>query len=534
MKRRPLHQRLARAAYGLLPSKAQWLVRELAGSPMLGGLSPFRAARRDHRTKDLPTQPWTCDAELRNSLRPLRAAARDADINSPHIKWFLGYLARHWIGPAGITSRAQIRDRRGELMTDVNQEVTARWREWSEQGPVSRCRRYSLAPLSRLYLQNVARDGEMLPVLMRGPQYRHGLAIEGIDADRLDERLDRRAGRGGPEIRLGVEVDSGGGPTAFHLRGSGLGDQPLGIGHERISAFNPITRQGDALHLFVPRRLGQTRGPSWFYAALEKVHGLDRYTLSAIYAAEKASDIAGWLIPGEDEEETELETNAEGEAHAKPRPEEIETEPGIIFRGRPGDTISTWRPEHPQDTHATFRKAVLQDIGAAIDALYFQMGNDLENVNYSSSRTGLLDIRDVNRLGQRWWIDSYHRYVYESWIEQALLMGVIPHPLGYQASLYYPAKHRGRGWDWTDPQKEWLGIALAWQMGGTSMHRVCEERGEDFEEIVEEIAQEQKFAKDMGKKYGVTVSIQPSDSLGSQIALAYIQEALAAKAGKGQ
>lgn len=532
---RPMLSRLGRAAYIALPARGRAMVRELAGIPtLIGGMSPFHGARRDGRNKDLPISPWRTDDELRNALRPLRAAARDMEINSEHTGWFLRSLKRHIIGPRGIRSRAMIRDSRGNLMTDLNQAVTAGFQEWAS-GPVTVDGRRTYVADSQLLIHNVARDGELLPQFVRDPKYRHGLALQSIDADQLDERLTRRAGLGGNEIRLGVEVeDRTALPLAFHLRESGFGTYPITITRERVAAFNPYTHDGDTLHLFMPRRVGQTRGPSWLHPVINKLHGLERYTESAIYAAEKASDIVGWLTPAEAEElwDTDaLEGSTAADGKLKPRPEEIETEPGLILRGRPGDTVTTWKPEHPTTTHAMFRKAVLQDVGAGVDALHFQMGNDLEGVNYTSSRTGLLDVREVYRMLQQWWIDSYHRYVYETWIEQALLMGVIPPALGYNPRRYFPATHRGRGWDQVDPVKEWQGNALGIQLGGTTLTDILAERGEDLEEMLERRAHELKRAKEIGQKYGVTLTIEPPNGLGAEIALTYIQDALAAKGG---
>jgi capsid protein len=82
----------------------------------------------------------------------------------------------------------------------------------------------------------------------------------------------------------------------------------------------------------------------------------------------------------------------------------------------------------------------------------------------------------------------------------ALLTGALQLP-SRNPALYWNVKHRPRGWNWIDPEKEAKGAVLSIQNGLSTCTRILAEKGEDIEELIIERARELALAKE----HGVTI-----------------------------
>ena len=51
---------------------------------------------------------------------------------------------------------------------------------------------------------------------------------------------------------------------------------------------------------------------------------------------------------------------------------------------------------------------------------------DYAQSNYSSSRMGLLDDRDLWRIVQQWFITEFREPIHELWMQQAVYAGCLP------------------------------------------------------------------------------------------------------------
>jgi capsid protein len=128
---------------------------------------------------------------------------------------------------------------------------------------------------------------------------------------------------------------------------------------------------------------------------------------------------------------------------------------------------------------------------------YTTLTGDLEAVNYSSIRAGLLSERDWFRTLQRFLGVHVHRVLYREWLQMALLTGALRLDSRI-SSNYYAVEWRPRGWKWVDPVNDLTAAALAISLGLDSRQRLAAEQGRDFEEIVAEIKHELEIADAMG------------------------------------
>ena len=69
-------------------------------------------------------------------------------------------------------------------------------------------------------------------------------------------------------------------------------------------------------------------------------------------------------------------------------------------------------------------------------------------------------------------------------------------------SRYLAVRHRPRGWQWIDPEKEARAAVVSIQNGLGTRTGFLAEKGEDIEDVFAELAREQALAKE----YGINVS----------------------------
>lgn len=83
----------------------------------------------------------------------------------------------------------------------------------------------------------------------------------------------------------------------------------------------------------------------------------------------------------------------------------------------------------------------------------------------------------------------------------ALLTGGLKLP-SRDPSRYMAVRHRPRGWQWIDPEKEAKAAVLSIQNGLGTRTGFLAEKGEDIEDVFAELSREQELAKE----YGLTIS----------------------------
>ena len=344
-------------------------------------------------------------------------------------------------------------------------------------------------------------DGECFIRKVRGFPNRFGYALQMIDPDQVDHLYSRartdspsrkpsRLGSEGGEneIRLGVEVDRWGRPVAYWINPGHPSDFGGSLLRERIPADQVI-------HLFDPYRVNQTRGLTWFHPVMMAMKMFHGYTETELVAARTGCGQDGFL-------RIHRRLGLRG------------SEPGFAdaHGGQPGNVRApASRPDLQRvQTGASgtrlenFCKTNLRLIASGLGASYNSLANDLVGVNYSSLRSGLLIERDRWSVLQQWFAEDFMQPIFDDWLPLALLSGGLQLarrlPDSYTEGVWLP-----RGWRWVDPLKDSQGAIIDIAAALNSPERVVAERGDDLEEIYEEIAEAQKLAKN----YGIEMNLNP-------------------------
>jgi lambda family phage portal protein len=178
-----------------------------------------------------------------------------------------------------------------------------------------------------------------------------------------------------------------------------------------------------------------------------------------------------------------------------------EAAPGVYEVLPEGWKFQSNDPTHPTTAYKDFLKTLLRGISSGVDVSYNYLASDLENVNYSSLRSGVLDEREVWRDIQAWIAEHFHQVIFEEWLKTALLKQAIRLPQsGYDR--WVNVKWQPRGWQWVDPLKDAMTNIKEIEAGTNTASKIAAAKGDDLEENYIELAREKKLRE----HYGITTN----------------------------
>lgn len=468
--KRPLQKRVRRAF-------------QLAWRELRGQRGVFDGAGVHRLLLDWIAQTRSADEEVRGDIRMLRARARELGRNNSYVKRYFRLLVTNVVGPMGIKLQAQVWAG-DQPDTKTNAAIEAAWNAWAN-APVTVDGRLTLRRFEKLIIKTVACDGEAFVRLWRGFEGNaHGLALQAIDADLIDETFNRSRRGTQNEIRMGVEIDVIGRPVGYWVWNA------VGTDLVRERYFVPAA---EMLHLYDPERVNQTRGVTWVHSVMVPAHMLNAYEESEAVAARIGASKMGLFEKRAD--------SLAGDLAASSKPATMEANPGTFEIVPDGYEFKAWEPDHPTAQFPAFIKQMLRKIASGFSVFYNVLANDAEGVSYSTMRSFALVERDDWRSIQQDFIDMWRRPLYAAWLGMALLTGSLTLP-SRDPSRYLAVRHRPRGWQWIDPEKEARAAVISIQNGLGTRTGFLAEKGEDIEDVFAELAREQALAEE----YGINVS----------------------------
>ena len=243
------------------------------------------------------------------------------------------------------------------------------------------------------------------------------------------------------------------------------------------------------IHPFITDRIAQTRGYPWMVSAMTRLQMLGAYEEAEITAhvflrARWASSLrikADGYVGEMDEDGSPL----------------MDISPGSIEELPMGTRFESWNPDHPTGNYAGFVKSCLRGIAAGLGISYHTLSQDLESVNYSSIRAGLMDEREFYKAMQRWFIDTVVQPIFDGWLETNILNGTINLPASKLDKFNAP-DWKPRRWGWVDPEKDVNAQIKAVDNHFKSRRQVISESGGDIEDVLRDIKRDEELAESVG------------------------------------
>jgi lambda family phage portal protein len=434
-------------------------------------------------------------------LQRIRNRCRDLERNDDYVRKFATEVETNIVGsgPGGTALVMKVMDtapdafRPGKPDKRANFQIETAWFFWGKRANASANRQMSWRKIEAMCARRRFIDGEVFVRIIEGASNPYGFALQIIDADYvpLDYSQEPRDGFG--RIKMGIEYDRLGAPTYYWIYSAHPSDGEHRQGAVFNGKFLERVPAEKIIHYFSPERPDQTRGIPELVSCVMRLRQLKGYEDAEVVAARIGASKMGFFRNDDG-------ASYKGDGTDKDGVPISDAEPGT-FANIGSMHFQQWDPNHPNANYEGFRKAVLRGVAAGMGVNYNVLANDLEGVNYSSMRGGMLDEREMWMLKQADHHELLCDPVFEAWLPMALLSGAIRLPFA-KLNKFMSQTWVGRRWKWVDPMKEAQGYVLAIKNGLTSRLRVLIEQGLDIEEVDQENSDDLKRQKALGLSYG--------------------------------
>lgn len=478
-------------------------LNEIRAAPARIGKAPnlnarmYASAKTSRLTSDWQASNTSADSELVTSLTKLRSRSRQLVRDSSYAKRAKVLVVNNVIGWSGIGFQAQVKTNGGALIQRINDEIEERWDEWCAADSCHTGGRLHFSHLERLLQSEEFEAGEVF-VRLHYKAFGNSpipLSLEVIEAERLaDEFMSPYlAAQNGNQLRMGIEVNEFFRPQAFWIRKHHPSEFRFGGGGPDLIERVPADQ---IIHIAIVDRWPQSRGEPWLHTAARKFNDMDGYSEAEIVRARAQANMSGGIETSEDTESFG-ELQADGSV-------EMESEAGVFKRLNPGEKLILPSPTSPNPAFDGFMRNMLREVSAGAGPSYESLSRDYSQSNYSSSRMGILDDRDLYRFFQWAFIRDFRQRLHPIWLQQGVLAGAFQtftiEQYAMQPRKFQAARYKPRGWTWVDPTTEVEAYIKAVEAGFTTVGDVIAQtaNGLDIEDVMTSREQELKLMEDKG------------------------------------
>lgn len=381
-----------------------------------GALEAHRAAAYEGASTGRRTDGWraresSADTDILSSLSRLRARVRDLERNNPHARkarsvWTNNLIA--WgIEPRPATGSTQ-----------MNDHIKALWEEFADTCDFDG--QLDFAGLQELMVGTMVSGGEALIRRHLGPVTgaRIPLQLQVMEGDHLDLHKNGRLPNGHRTVQ-GVEFDGQGRRAGYWMFPDHPGDQ--GIAASSIYRSERVPA-GEIAHLYRKERT-QTRGVPWGASVVLDLRDLQDYNVAELVRKKTEACVVAIVMGAEEGEEgiAPSVTDASG------KPVE-QFEPGLIAYAHGGKEVRFNTPSSAGG-YAEYRSASLHTVAAGYLVPYELLTGDLSEVNFASSRVGIIEYRRLVTSVQ--WVTIIPMALMPIWrwfCEACFLAGLIDQP----------------------------------------------------------------------------------------------------------
>lgn len=425
------------------------------------------------------TSSSNIDDIIESQFLTITGRARNSYCNNDYVKGFLNQARINIIGDNGIRIQSKTQNE------DLNKTIEKSFKKWCKKGNCEVTGMMSFLDVQLMVITSLLRDGEFF-IAKRIVD--NNLELQLLEVTRIDATYKTQLANQVSVIN-GVEVDKYGKHLAYYF----TDDTNT---RKRIDKENII-------HGFILEFIGQKRGISAVATALIRLGLLGDFETAAIDNARQAAKIMAFasksptdsslnvnLDFGEEEAEEKVTTVDFGEGASVP----------IVEDGLDLKKIDS---QFPSSEFGNFKDAILRAISLSLGygVNFINMGNNLEKVNYSSARQGLLSERDAWKLLQKFMIESCLEPIFEWWLEVEYLSGRLGHLTETQyQEILENIRFQPRRWSWIDPLKDAKGVSESLNNRTISLSEAILESGRDPDDVLEQIAADNQKMEDLGIK----------------------------------
>ena len=459
-----------------------------AFAPVMGAAAGYEAAAATRRTQGWSPSTDGINALITGGGDGLRSRSRDMVRRNAWacnaVESFVGNSVGTGIKPQAKHPDPAIKRRLQDL-----------WLRWTDQADAAGLTDFY--GLQSLVCRSTMEGGECL-VRIRQRLPVDGLVVplqlQLLEAEHLPSAKNENLPNGNV-IRAGIEFDKIGRRVAYHLYREHPGERLM-----FANAGETIRSAADSvLHIYKPLRPGQHRGQPWLTQVLVKLHELDQYDDAELVRKKLAAMFAAFITENNPEDPVIGCKPGEGETDASGVPL-AGIEPGSMVKLLPGEDVKFTEPGDVGGMYTEFMRVQLRAVAAGLGITYEQLTGDLERVNYSSIRAGLLEFRRrCEQFQHQVMVFQFCRPVWRAWIEAAAVAGAIsPRDYARNRDAYLDVEWRPPSWDWVDPLKDMNAEVAAVRAGFKPRSAVINEMGYDEEDVDRQVAADNARSDSLG------------------------------------
>ncbi len=461
--------------------------------PQIGAMIPggVEAGALGRRLASFLPATYHVNTLIAASGQTVNARARYLVRNNGYAAAAVESFAGNAVG-VGIKPSSLVKD------ATVKEAVQAAWLRWTDESDAE--------GLTDFYgqMRRAARElfiaGEVF-LRFRPRRLSDGLSVplqlQMLPSEQLSMTLSQPASNGNV-IRQGIEFNAIGQRVAYWFWRNHPGDFT-----DRSGSGGGVPVRvpaSEVLHILDPVEGGQTRGLSKLATSIVKLWLLDLYDDAELDRKKVAALFAGFIRRPDNESAMmgEGAPDAAGTTVAG-------LQPGTMQVLLPGEDVTFSSPADVGGSYEAFQFRTLLAVCAGLGIPYQNVVGDMTKVNYSSSRTALLEFRRrVEAIQHSVLVFQLCRPVWERWITTAVLAGTLDLPgFAQNPAPYFAVRWIPPHWDWIDPLKDIKAEQQAVAAGFKARSDVVEAMGYDPEEVDARIAAD----RERERKYGLSFSL---------------------------
>lgn len=438
----------------------------------------FVGAKTSRLVNDWITELESINVALKNEYRQLLVRSRELAANNDYVKGFIKRCVTNIIGHKGFTLQNRA-IRNNQPDDEINQLVENKFDEWSKREYADVNKSLSFCEMQKLMVKQWKRDGNVLIRKVYDKKNKFGFALQLLDVDSLAIKYNDRLSNGNV-VKMGIEFNKYNQRVAYHFYVDNNNDSYFN--YYSYNYYNNTVRipAEEIIHFYTSDYPSQILGIPAITSSLITLHNLRGYDEAAIINARAGAYKMGFI-----------QTQPNQNLHSQYVGDKIDDQGNIISEFAPGVIellpagleYKGWDPSYPHGEYPSFVKAILRRIATGIGVAYANWVGDLESVNYSSMRSGLLDERDNWKDDQSSFIDGVMIPIFNEWLKYAILNKQINVSFADYDKVCKP-EFIGRRWDWVDPRADIEAKVMAVKNNLTTLTDVMAEMGVDFEDYI--------------------------------------------------
>jgi lambda family phage portal protein len=458
----------------------------------------FAGAEQNRLTSSFKSAHFSLNQDLMMNGRFMVGRSRQLTRDNDYVKHWLRMCMNHIVGPEGF--RLHVPCKRPDGSIDIADQLVVEqaFKRYCKRGVCEITARMSFRQVCRLLVLIAARDGDAIVRRVRNRKANDfGYQLQVIDPILLDWTYNAELG-GGRRVRMGVEVDENWRPVRYHF----LTDTEMaGMGTRRV----PVDAS-EIWHWFIQEEPTQVRGYPWVHTAMRRLNDLGGYEQAAVIAARIGASKMGFYTQNVGPDGMPINPKALSDTQEGGGEEEDddglgdlikEAEPGVFELLPEGVGFQSFNPDYPHQNFGAFIKACLRGVSSGLGVDYNSLANDLEGVNYSSIRHGMLETRETWMDLQNWFKESFLEPFYSEWLEMAFVSGQLGALPVSKFAKYDVGEWQARRWSWVDPKNDTEAKLLEIDNGLASYSGYIREKGLDPETVWRELEADKKRLKDL-------------------------------------